>query len=38
MSNPAYLDGILAEGAEKAANIANATVSDVYQAMGFLRR
>ncbi|KAL8171671.1 hypothetical protein V2J09_023475 [Rumex salicifolius] len=38
ISDPFYLDGILAEGAQKAADIANATVRDVYQAMGFYRR
>ncbi|OMO94137.1 Tryptophan-tRNA ligase [Corchorus capsularis] len=38
ISDPAYLDGVLAEGAEKAAAIADATVNNVYQAMGFLRR
>ncbi|XP_021276618.1 tryptophan--tRNA ligase, chloroplastic/mitochondrial isoform X2 [Herrania umbratica] len=38
ISDPAYLDGVLAEGAEKAAAIADATLNNVYQAMGFLRR
>ncbi|XP_042067674.1 tryptophan--tRNA ligase, chloroplastic/mitochondrial-like isoform X2 [Salvia splendens] len=37
-SDPSYLDGVLADGASKAASIADATVSNVYQAMGFLRR
>lgn len=38
ISDPAYLDGVLAEGATKAADIADATLNNVYQAMGFLRR
>ncbi|GLT85456.1 hypothetical protein SLE2022_036460 [Rubroshorea leprosula] len=38
ISDPAYLDGVLAEGATKAAAIADATLNNVYQAMGFLRR
>ncbi|XP_034200499.1 tryptophan--tRNA ligase, chloroplastic/mitochondrial isoform X3 [Prunus dulcis] len=38
ISDSAYLDGILAEGATKAAGIADATLHNVYQAMGFLRR
>lgn len=38
MSDTAYLDNILAEGASKATAIADATLSNVYQAMGFLRR
>lgn len=38
MSDEAYLDDILAEGASKAASIADATLNNVYQAMGFLRR
>ncbi|XP_072967228.1 tryptophan--tRNA ligase, chloroplastic/mitochondrial [Typha angustifolia] len=37
-SDPVYLDNILADGARKAADIADATLSNVYQAMGFLRR
>ncbi|GLJ30610.1 hypothetical protein SUGI_0606110 [Cryptomeria japonica] len=37
-SDPAYLDGILAEGATKASAIACTTLSNVYQAMGFLPR
>ncbi|KAK5830119.1 hypothetical protein PVK06_013913 [Gossypium arboreum] len=36
MSNPAYLDGVLAEGPKKAA-VASATVINVYQAIRFLR-
>ncbi|KAG4197770.1 hypothetical protein ERO13_A05G045550v2 [Gossypium hirsutum] len=36
MSNPAYLDGVLAEGPKKAA-VAGATVINVYQAIRFLR-
>lgn len=38
MSDAAYLDDILAEGASKASSIADATLNNVYQAMGFLRR
>ncbi|GMI89331.1 ovule abortion 4 [Hibiscus trionum] len=38
ISDPAYLDGVLADGATKAAAIADATLENVYQAMGFLRR
>ncbi|KAI4316083.1 hypothetical protein L6164_024099 [Bauhinia variegata] len=38
MTDSGYLDGILAEGARKAAVIADATLHNVYQAMGFLRR
>lgn len=38
ISDSAYLDGILAEGAMKAAGIADATLNNVYQAMGFLQR
>ncbi|KAK9983058.1 hypothetical protein SO802_032583 [Lithocarpus litseifolius] len=38
MSDSAYLDRVLAEGAKKAADIADATLNNVYQAMGFLRR
>ncbi|XP_047322937.1 tryptophan--tRNA ligase, chloroplastic/mitochondrial [Impatiens glandulifera] len=38
MSDEAYLDGILSEGARNASDIADATVNNVYQAMGFLRR
>ncbi|KAL3746798.1 hypothetical protein ACJRO7_015698 [Eucalyptus globulus] len=38
MSDSAYLDGVLAEGAARATDIADATLNNVYQAMGFLRR
>ncbi|XP_021970027.1 tryptophan--tRNA ligase, chloroplastic/mitochondrial isoform X2 [Helianthus annuus] len=38
MSDTGYLDQVLAEGASKAADIADVTVSNVYQAMGFLKR
>ncbi|CAA2934798.1 tryptophan--tRNA ligase, chloroplastic mitochondrial isoform X2 [Olea europaea subsp. europaea] len=38
MSDPACLDDILAEGANKASAIADVTLNNVYQAMGFLRR
>ncbi|KAJ4957886.1 hypothetical protein NE237_024997 [Protea cynaroides] len=38
MSDSAYLDRVLAEGATKASIIADATLNNVYQAMGFLRR
>ncbi|KAH9616318.1 hypothetical protein KSS87_008445 [Heliosperma pusillum] len=38
MSDPAYLDEILANGAARATEIADATVNNVYQAMGFLRQ
>lgn len=38
MSDSGYLDQILVEGAEKASDIAEATLQNVYQAMGFLRR
>ncbi|GMH12413.1 hypothetical protein Nepgr_014254 [Nepenthes gracilis] len=38
VSDPGYLDGILAEGAAKATDIADATLKDIYQAMGFLQR
>ncbi|EXB60289.1 Tryptophan--tRNA ligase [Morus notabilis] len=37
-SDSAYLDRILAEGAAKASDIADSTLDNVYQAMGFLRR
>ncbi|KAH6790871.1 Nucleotidylyl transferase superfamily protein [Perilla frutescens var. frutescens] len=37
-SDTSYLDHILAEGASKAASIADVTVNYVYQAMGFLQR
>ncbi|XP_031373323.1 tryptophan--tRNA ligase, chloroplastic/mitochondrial-like [Punica granatum] len=38
MSDPAFLDGVLTEGAARAKEIADATLNNVYQAMGFLRR
>ncbi|GAB2284355.1 Tryptophan--tRNA ligase, chloroplastic/mitochondrial [Dionaea muscipula] len=38
MSDSAYLDRVLAEGAAKAAKIADATLRNVYQAMGFMQR
>uniref|UniRef100_A0A0V0H7D3 Putative ovule protein n=1 Tax=Solanum chacoense TaxID=4108 RepID=A0A0V0H7D3_SOLCH len=38
ISDSSYLDGVLAEGARKAADIADVTVNNVYQAMGFLKR
>ncbi|OVA08541.1 Aminoacyl-tRNA synthetase [Macleaya cordata] len=38
MSDSAYLDRVLVEGATKAADIADATLNNVYQAMGFLRK
>ncbi|KAL3633486.1 Tryptophan--tRNA ligase, chloroplastic/mitochondrial [Castilleja foliolosa] len=38
MLDPTYLDNILAEGASKATSIADVTINNVYQAMGFLRR
>ncbi|XP_043725059.1 tryptophan--tRNA ligase, chloroplastic/mitochondrial isoform X4 [Telopea speciosissima] len=38
MSDSAYLDSVLAEGATKAAVVADATLNNVYQAMGFSRR
>ncbi|KAM1312926.1 hypothetical protein ACFX2F_017022 [Malus domestica] len=38
ISDSAYLDGILAEGAKTAAGIADNTLNNAYQAMGFLRR
>ncbi|MQL75396.1 hypothetical protein Taro_007754 [Colocasia esculenta] len=37
-SDPGYLDRVLMEGASKATDIAEVTLSNVYQAMGFLRR
>lgn len=37
-SDPAYLDEVLSDGATRAAEIADATLNNVYQAMGFLRR
>lgn len=38
ISDAAYLDRILADGAAKASDIADSTLNNVYQAMGFLRR
>ncbi|PIA64666.1 hypothetical protein AQUCO_00100256v1 [Aquilegia coerulea] len=38
ISDSAYLDKVLVEGAAKASSIADATLNNVYQAMGFLRR
>ncbi|MFS7957084.1 putative glutamate synthase (NADH) [Helianthus anomalus] len=38
MSDTSYLDQVLAEGASKVADIADVTLSNVYQAMGFLKR
>ncbi|VAH63510.1 unnamed protein product [Triticum turgidum subsp. durum] len=38
MSDPGYLDNVLLNGAGKASEIADATLNNVYQAMGFLRR
>ncbi|KAG8381845.1 hypothetical protein BUALT_Bualt05G0015100 [Buddleja alternifolia] len=38
MSDTTYLDNILAEGATKASSIADVTLNNLYQAMGFLRR
>lgn len=38
ISDSSYLDEVLAEGARKAADIADVTVNNVYQAMGFLKR
>lgn len=38
MSDPGCLDRILADGAARATDIAEATLNNVYQAMGFLRR
>lgn len=37
MSDSSYLDSVLAEGAGKAADVADNTLKNVYQAMGFLR-
>ncbi|KAL6006080.1 Tryptophan--tRNA ligase, chloroplastic/mitochondrial [Asimina triloba] len=37
-SDAPYLDEVLLKGATKAAEIADATLNNVYQAMGFLRR
>ncbi|KAI3812525.1 hypothetical protein L1987_17235 [Smallanthus sonchifolius] len=38
MSDTGYLDQVLAEGASKAADIADVALSNLYQAMGFLKR
>ncbi|CAO1945000.1 unnamed protein product [Urochloa humidicola] len=38
MSDPGYLDNVLLEGAGRASEIADITLNNVYQAMGFLRR
>ncbi|KAF7830099.1 tryptophan--tRNA ligase, chloroplastic/mitochondrial isoform X1 [Senna tora] len=38
MSESGYLDEVLAEGARKASEVADATLHNVYQAMGFLKR
>ncbi|VAH79175.1 unnamed protein product [Triticum turgidum subsp. durum] len=38
MSDPGYLDSVLLDGAGKASEIADSTLNNVYQAMGFLRR
>ncbi|KAL5697424.1 tryptophan--tRNA ligase [Ranunculus cassubicifolius] len=38
IADPAYLDRVLVEGAANASKIADATLSNVYQAMGFLAR
>ncbi|XP_039849016.1 tryptophan--tRNA ligase, chloroplastic/mitochondrial-like isoform X4 [Panicum virgatum] len=38
VSDPGYLDNVLLEGAGKASEIADITLNNVYQAMGFLRR
>ncbi|XP_075522475.1 tryptophan--tRNA ligase, chloroplastic/mitochondrial isoform X1 [Primulina tabacum] len=38
MSDATYLDTILAEGASKAETIAEVTINNIYEAMGFLRR
>lgn len=38
ISDANYLDTVLAEGATRAAEIADVTLQNVYQAMGFLRR
>lgn len=38
MSDANYLDTVLAEGARRAAEIADSTLQNVYQAMGFLRQ
>ncbi|KAF2304435.1 hypothetical protein GH714_031382 [Hevea brasiliensis] len=38
ISDSAYLDRVLEEGVTKAGGIADATLNNVYQAMGFLQR
>ncbi|KAK7311754.1 hypothetical protein RJT34_10087 [Clitoria ternatea] len=38
MSDSGYLDEVLAQGARNAADIADTTLHNVYQAMGFLKR
>ncbi|KAJ4708111.1 Tryptophan-tRNA ligase [Melia azedarach] len=38
ISDSAYLDGVLAKGAAKATDIADVTLNNIYQAMGFLQR
>jgi tryptophanyl-tRNA synthetase len=37
MSDPAELDKLLASGAEKARTVAEATLADVYDKVGFIR-
>ena len=36
LADPAYLDGILADGAARARSVASATLRDVYDKVGFL--
>lgn len=36
VGDPAYLDGVLARGAEAAAEVADRTLADVRDAMGFV--
>jgi tryptophanyl-tRNA synthetase len=38
MDEPGYLDGVLARGADAANEVAEKTVADVRDAMGFLER
>ncbi|KAG5031139.1 hypothetical protein JHK82_014752 [Glycine max] len=38
MSDSGYLDGVLAQGARNAADIADSTLNNIYQAMGFFKR
>ncbi|XP_020676498.1 tryptophan--tRNA ligase, chloroplastic/mitochondrial isoform X3 [Dendrobium catenatum] len=38
IADPAYLDQILSDGAAKAAELAESTLTNIYQAKGFLRR